>query len=134
MSALMSIAERRTGERRGWKCPDCGRTYCVCTRRRTCGLVARWVGGRTGPELCPECGEDLDGNQCPACRHVTTAERTALLAVVVDTPAGARLVVAERTPGGGWVPTRVVRDGVEEAARMVRRQNGRNLITGGGLL
>jgi hypothetical protein len=129
---VTSITGRR-GEQRGWKCPGCGRTYCVCRRRR-CGLVARWVGGRPGTGLCPACGEDLDGNQCPSCGHVVTAQRRAQIATVVDTPAGRRLVVAERTRGGGWVPTRVVRDGVDEAAGMVRRQNGRNLLTGGGLL
>jgi hypothetical protein len=28
-----------------WKCPDCGRTYCVCSRRRTTGASARAVEG-----------------------------------------------------------------------------------------
>jgi hypothetical protein len=68
------------------------------------GVVARWAGGRRD-------------------------EPVGMLAVVVDTPAGARLVIAECIPGGGWAPSRVV-EATAEAVRMVGRQD--TPITGDG--
>jgi hypothetical protein len=70
------------------------------------GVVARWAGGRRD-------------------------EPVGMLAVVVDTPAGPRLVIAERTPGGGWAPARVV-EATGEAVRMVHRQDAPTTGDGGG--
>jgi hypothetical protein len=70
------------------------------------GVVARWAGGRRD-------------------------EPVGMLAVVVDSPAGARLVIAERAPGGGWAPARAV-DATGEAVRMVGRQDTPTCGEGGG--
>lgn len=87
------------------------------------GVLARWAGAaRTDqPVICGECGEAAPaGSPCPGC-HQLAAERVGMLATLVDTPAGARLVVAERDPHGGWVPIRAV-PATGEAVRMIRRQ------------
>ena len=90
---------------------------------RTTGVVARWAGtthaGRA--VICGECGEPVPaGTACPGCYQLA-AGRVGMLAALVDTAAGARLVVAERDPQGGWVPIRAVA-ATGEAVRMIRRQ------------
>jgi hypothetical protein len=69
------------------------------------GVVARWAARRDDP--------------------------VGMLAVVVDTPAGARLVIAERAPAGGWAPARVV-EATGDAVRMVGRQDHTSAGEGGG--
>lgn len=61
----------------------------------------------------------------------STGGAVGMLAAVVDTPAGARLVIAQRTPAGDWAPTRAI-DATPDAVRMVRRQNTTD-NGGGGL-
>jgi RNA polymerase subunit RPABC4/transcription elongation factor Spt4 len=89
-------------------------------------VVARW-SHRTATEAtrCDECGEHLDvgTTQCPQCRQAAAATATGMLAVVVETTAGdRRLVVAERTPTGGWAPTRHV-PATNQAVRALARQD-----------
>jgi hypothetical protein len=70
------------------------------------GAVARWTTRRhpvTG-QRCDECGQVLDDVACDGCGQLA-GEPVGMLATVVDTPAGARLVIAERTPEG-WTPVR----------------------------
>jgi hypothetical protein len=87
------------------------------------GVVARWTGRRRqgAPVRCGECGEDaISGAPCPGCRQIA-GDAVAMMATVVDTPAGARLVIAERTRTG-WTPTRTV-EATDEAVRVIRRQD-----------
>jgi RNA polymerase subunit RPABC4/transcription elongation factor Spt4 len=90
-------------------------------------VVARWAARRatTGPAVCGECGEHLDlgTTQCPQCRQAAATTATGMLAVVVETTGGdRRLVVAERTPTGGWAPTRHL-SATGEAVRALARQD-----------
>jgi hypothetical protein len=90
-------------------------------------VVARWAArpATTGPAVCGECGEPLDPGsvQCPQCRQATATTATGMLAVVVETTAGdRRLVVAERTPTGGWAPTRHL-PASDQAVRALARQD-----------
>ena len=77
---------------------------------QTPGVVARWTHRTAAhPTCCDECGEPLDAgtSQCPQCRQAAGATATGMLAVVVETTSGdRRLVIAERTPTGGWAPSR----------------------------
>jgi hypothetical protein len=91
------------------------------------GVVARWAGHpcRERPSICGECGAvvEAQAERCPGCRQAVPAEATGMLAVVVETTGGARrLVVAHRSPGGGWAPTRDL-PATGEAVRMLRRQD-----------
>jgi RNA polymerase subunit RPABC4/transcription elongation factor Spt4 len=90
------------------------------------GVVARWSSRRTSdrPQTCEECGEAVPAAtvQCPQCRQFTPAHPTGMLAVVIDTASGRRLVIAERTPAGGWAPTRDL-PATSEAVRVLRRQD-----------
>ncbi|HEX6238918.1 MAG TPA: hypothetical protein VFZ68_17085 [Acidimicrobiales bacterium] len=74
-------------------------------------IVARWTSrpATTASAFCDECGETLDPGttRCPQCRQSAPVPPTGMLAVLVETTGGdRRLVVAERTPDGGWAPTR----------------------------
>jgi hypothetical protein len=75
-------------------------------------VVARWAARRptTAPVGCDECGEALEPGttQCPQCRQAAPVTATGMLAVLVSTADGERLVIAERTPSGGWAATRSV--------------------------
>jgi len=89
----------------------------------TARVVARWAGSPRAGEavICDECGEAVaTGGRCPGCYQLAP-EPVGMLATVVDTPAGPRLVITERDPSAArWVPTRVV-PATGEAVRMVRR-------------
>ena len=72
------------------------------------GVVARWTARRhpAAGSLCDECREVLIDMQCECCGQLA-GEIVAMLATVVDTPAGPRLVIAEHTPDG-WTPIQSV--------------------------
>jgi hypothetical protein len=72
------------------------------------GAVARWTTRRhpAAGSLCDECREVLVDMQCECCGQLA-GEIVAMLATVIDTPAGARIVIAEHTPEG-WTPIRSV--------------------------
>jgi hypothetical protein len=72
------------------------------------GVVARWTARRhpAAGSLCDECREVLVDMQCGCCGQLA-GEIVAMLAKVVDTPAGARIVVAEHDVEG-WTPIRSV--------------------------
>jgi hypothetical protein len=72
------------------------------------GLVARWITRRppAAGAMCDECGEVLAAIECRCCGQLG-GETVGMLAALVDTPAGARLVIAEHT-AQGWVPVRTV--------------------------
>jgi hypothetical protein len=97
----------------------------------TRGVVARWTGRRR-TAVCGECGEpaEVAGTSCAGCGQLP-GEPVGMLATVIDTPAGPRLVIAARA-GNGWVPIRAV-EATSEALRMVRRQHdtGRAAAAGG---
>lgn len=103
------------------------------TRPHTPGVIARWATptAPTGPTACDECSEHLDPDmaQCPGCRQATTTgPATGRLAVVIETTAGdRRLLIAERTPNGGWAPTRhlpATADAVAALTRQDRTKDG----------
>ena len=75
-------------------------------------VVARWTHRAAREDTtCGECGQHLDAGttHCSNCRQAAVPEATGMLAIVVETAAGdRRLVIAERTPDGGWAPTRHV--------------------------
>jgi hypothetical protein len=72
------------------------------------GVVARWTARRhpAAGSLCDECREVLVDMQCECCGQLA-GELVAMLATVVDTLAGARLVIAEHG-AEGWTPIRSV--------------------------
>lgn len=85
-------------------------------------IVARWTAHRSGPS-CDECGTrtaGTAGSPCPGCGEIP-GPSVGMVAAVIDTPAGSRLVVARRE-GTGWVPVRHV-DATPKAVRMIRRQH-----------
>lgn len=95
-------------------------------------VVARWSARRptTTPVGCDECGEALEPGRthCPQCRQAAPVPSTGMLAVLLQTASGdQRLVVAERTPSGGWAATRNV-PATPPAVRAVARQD----LTRGG--
>lgn len=102
------------------------------TRHHTPGVIARWATPTTptGPTACDECGEHLDPDmtQCPGCRQTTTTgPATGRLAVVIETTAGdRRLVIAERTPSGGWAPTRRLPATDKAVAALARQDRTRD--------
>jgi hypothetical protein len=70
----------------------------------TPAVVARWTT-RPSPApgaICDECAAALHNTRCDGCGQL--AERpVGMLATLVDTPAGAHIVVAQRI-AGGWAP------------------------------
>jgi hypothetical protein len=72
----------------------------------TPGVVARWTTRRRRApgQRCEECGEVLADVACGRCGQLA-GETVGMLATVLDTPAGVRLVIAEHTPEG-WTPVR----------------------------
>lgn len=98
----------------------------------TPGVIARWATASAPdrPSACGECGQHLnpDTTQCPGCRQTTAGPATGRLAVVIETTAGERrLLIAERTPAGGWAPTRhlpATADAVAALARQDRTKDG----------
>jgi hypothetical protein len=74
----------------------------------TPGVLARWTTRRhpAAGQRCDECGQVLDAVACDGCGQLA-GEPVGMLATVVDTPTGARLVIAEHTPDG-WTPVRSV--------------------------
>ena len=97
------------------------------TRHHIPGVIARWATptAPAGPTGCDECGEHLDPDmaQCPGCRQTTAGPATGRLAVVIETTAGdRRLLIAERTPSGGWASTRRL-PATDKAVRAVARQD-----------
>jgi hypothetical protein len=89
----------------------------------TAQVIARWTGVPTvdRPVICDQCGEaTATGAACPGCYQVAGGP-VGMLAAIVNTPTGARLVIAERAPAGGWVPVRATA-ATGEAVRMVRRR------------
>jgi hypothetical protein len=71
------------------------------------GVVARWTARRRpGPgAVCEECATPLVDIACECCGQLV-GRAVGMLATVVDTPAGPQLVIAERSPAGGWTPLR----------------------------
>jgi hypothetical protein len=72
------------------------------------GVVARWTSRRrpaTGA-VCDECREVLVDVRCGCCGQLA-GETVGMLATVIYTPAGVRLVIAEHGPGG-WAPIQAV--------------------------
>jgi hypothetical protein len=67
-------------------------------------VVARWATRqRPAPgAICDECAAALHGDRCDGCGQLA-GQLIGMLATLVDTPAGARIVVARRT-AGGWAP------------------------------
>ncbi len=78
------------------------------TRPVTPGIVARWTTRRRPAPgtACDECGTVPDDLRCDGCGQLA-GHPVAMLATILDTPAGPQLVIAERTgAGGGWIPVR----------------------------
>ena len=100
------------------------------------GAVARWTTRRrpVAGQRCDECGQVLDAIACDGCGQLA-GEPVGMLATVVDTPAGARLVIAEHTPEG-WTPVRWVpatRANVAALSRPGATSPARAASTRGGL-
>jgi hypothetical protein len=86
----------------------------------TPGVVARWTTRRrpTPGTVCEECATVLDDIQCGRCGQLA-GPPVGMLATVVHTPAGARLVIAERSDQG-WVPVRAL-PATSDAVRALAR-------------
>jgi hypothetical protein len=74
----------------------------------TPGVVARWTTRPrpTAGAICDECGTALHDGRCANCGQLA-GQPVGMIATLVDTPAGARIVVAERS-AGGWAPVRTI--------------------------
>jgi hypothetical protein len=72
------------------------------------GVVARWTTRpRPAPGAsCEECGVALDAARCSGCGQLA-GRPVGMLATLVDSPAGARIIVAQRV-AGGWAPISTV--------------------------
>jgi len=90
------------------------------------GVVARWAAhAPAGPDVrCAECGARVEPTAvyCDGCGQVPSQAPRGRMAVVIDTTAGRRLVIAERTPDGGWTAART-QEPTGETVRMLRRQD-----------
>jgi hypothetical protein len=67
-------------------------------------VLARWAT-RQSPApgaICDECAAALQGDRCDGCGQLA-GQLIGMLATLVDTPAGDRIVVARRI-AGGWAP------------------------------
>jgi hypothetical protein len=97
-------------------------------------VVARWTT-RPYPApgaSCDECGSALDDVCCGGCGQLA-GRLVGMLATVVDTPVGARIVVAERT-AGGWAPVTVFPATAENLRALARPgATGPAQATAGGL-
>lgn len=85
-------------------------------------VVSRWTGRPSA--TCLECATPFAGMVCPNCRQRLEArDLSGRIGVEVETEAGDNLlVIAERSPDGGWATTRVL-DASDEAVRMLARQH-----------
>lgn len=95
--------------------------------RSVATILARWstCSATTAPAMCDECGEALEAGltHCPQCRQSVPVPPTGMLAALVETTGGERrLVVAERTPGGGWAAAHVM-PATPNAVRALARQD-----------
>jgi hypothetical protein len=100
----------------------------------TPGVVARWTTRRhpAPGAVCDECGTALHEIRCDGCGQLAGAP-VGMLATVVDTPTGARIVIAQRT-AGGWVPVRSLPATPENVRALARPgATGPALIAVGGL-
>jgi len=90
----------------------------------TPGLVARWtVRRRPGAgERCDECGATLTDIACDGCGQLA-GHAVGMLATVVESEGGLRLVVAQRTGRGDWTPVRTMA-ATAEAVRAIARPGG----------
>jgi hypothetical protein len=86
----------------------------------TPGPVARWTTRRrpSPGAHCYECGEALVDLACSGCGQLG-GDVVAMIASVVDTPAGASLVVAEHGDSG-WTPVRAIPATPDNVAALVR--------------
>ncbi len=103
----------------------------------TLGVVARWTTSpRPAPgAICDECGAALHDTACGRCGQLG-GRPIGMLATVIDSPAGVRLVIAERTPEG-WVPVRTVPATATNVAALSRQgatDPAKATSTSGGLL
>src|SRR5262245_31255214 len=75
----------------------------------TPGIVARWTIRRrpASGTRCDECGEVLHGSVCGQCGQLA-GPVVGMIATVIDTADGLRLVIAERTGRGDWTPIRTL--------------------------
>ena len=71
------------------------------------GVVARWTVRRrpAAGAVREECSTVLVDVACDQCGELAR-HPVGMIAVVVQTPAGPQLVIAERTAAGDWAPTR----------------------------
>jgi hypothetical protein len=83
-------------------------------------VVARWTTRpRPAPNAtCDECGVILNGPQCANCGQLA-GRPVGMIATLVDTPAGSRIVVARRV-AGGWTPVNSV-PATEDTLRALSR-------------
>jgi hypothetical protein len=67
-------------------------------------VLARWATRQrpASGAICDECAAVLYGDRCDCCGQLA-GQLIGMLATLVDTPAGACIVVARRT-AGGWAP------------------------------
>jgi hypothetical protein len=86
----------------------------------TPGVVARWTTRRRpgAGAVCEECSTVLTDLECDECGQLA-GPLVGMLATVVHTTAGARLVIAERTDNG-WAPVRTL-PATSDAVRALAR-------------
>ena len=87
----------------------------------TTGVVARWTARRhpAPGTTCDECREPLVDTECQCCGQLA-GDIVGMLAAVVDTAAGTRLVIAEHT-AEGWAPIQSLPGTPANVAALSRR-------------
>jgi hypothetical protein len=86
----------------------------------TPAVVARWTSrpNPTSGATCDECAAPLHNARCDGCGQLA-GRPVGMLATLVDTPAGAHIVVAQRI-AGGWAPINTL-PATSENLRALRR-------------
>jgi hypothetical protein len=100
------------------------------------GVVARWTSRRrpAAGALCDECSSLLIDVACGCCGQLG-GRWVAMLATVVDTATGPRLVIAERAEAGDWVPVRTLPATADNVHALARPgATGPTAPAAGGLL
>jgi hypothetical protein len=107
------------------------------TARPTPGVVARWTARRrpAAGQCCDECGAALTDVACDGCGQLAGLA-VGMLATVVESDGGLRLVIAQRTGRGDWTPVRTMAASAE-AVRAIARSGGtgpeQSPVAAGGL-
>jgi hypothetical protein len=96
----------------------------------TPGIVARWTARRPprAGDRCDECGTPVTEIACSGCGQLI-GQAVGMLATVVEAAGELRLVVAQRTGRGDWIPIQTIA-ATAEAVRAIARSGSTGPLPG----